>query len=354
MKNKTQIVILLVSALAVCAVTATAETETHPDMTQTLEIIRKKHDLPALAVVVVKDGGICDRIAVGVRKLGDSTPVTTNDLFHIGSCTKSMTATLTDEAKLGDVLKAASRLRIINGDLATASAKAESLLGPVWSRGEPQLEHLIQVRAWGATLHERLAMLCGDEVGWLAQLRVLIGDLFRQGPASFETGTNVGNRLNRYRDVITQFDAAYEPLSESATIDRGPLDKAEDHLSAVFITFGQFQKNAPRLRGINHELELAAATAEACLGILWEKGEPNDEAISKARAWGESLHSPRSPWRARRRLAGHSQREHLASMRPPPTPATGTPFPSASPPRDPGLHPTDNISPARRVVAAAH
>jgi CubicO group peptidase (beta-lactamase class C family) len=66
--------------------------------------ICKKHDLPALAVVVVKDGQICDRVAVGVRKWGDVTPVTTNDVFHIGSCTKSMTATLTailiDEGKL--------------------------------------------------------------------------------------------------------------------------------------------------------------------------------------------------------------------------------------------------------------
>ena len=61
---------------------------------QPLESIRKKHDLPALAAVVVKDGRICDRVAVGVRKWGDSTPVTTNDVFHTGSCTKSMTATL--------------------------------------------------------------------------------------------------------------------------------------------------------------------------------------------------------------------------------------------------------------------
>ena len=59
-----------------------------------LEAIRKKHDVPALAVVVVQDGRICDRAAVGVRKLGDATPVTTNDVWHIGSCTKSMTATL--------------------------------------------------------------------------------------------------------------------------------------------------------------------------------------------------------------------------------------------------------------------
>ncbi len=59
-----------------------------------LEVIRKKYDLPALAVVVVKGGTICDREAVGVRKWGDPTPVTTNDVFHLGSCTKSMTATL--------------------------------------------------------------------------------------------------------------------------------------------------------------------------------------------------------------------------------------------------------------------
>ena len=53
-----------------------------------------KRRMTPLAVVVVKDGEICERAAVGVRKRDDPTPVTTNDLFHIGSCTKSMTATL--------------------------------------------------------------------------------------------------------------------------------------------------------------------------------------------------------------------------------------------------------------------
>ena len=64
------------------------------DTAQALEVIRKKYDFPALAVVVVKAGKICDRAAVGVRKSGEPTLVTTNDQFHIGSCTKSMTATL--------------------------------------------------------------------------------------------------------------------------------------------------------------------------------------------------------------------------------------------------------------------
>lgn len=59
-----------------------------------IDTICKNNKLPALAVVVTKDGQICDRAVAGVRKWGDTTPVTTNDLFHIGSCTKSMTATL--------------------------------------------------------------------------------------------------------------------------------------------------------------------------------------------------------------------------------------------------------------------
>ena len=69
-----------------------------------LESLRKTNNLPALAVVVTKDGKICERAAVGVRKLGSPELVTTNDVFHIGSCTKSMTATLAgmliDEGKL--------------------------------------------------------------------------------------------------------------------------------------------------------------------------------------------------------------------------------------------------------------
>ena len=87
--------ILLVSLSAGCLLTMSAAPSTYADSAHALEVIRKKHDLPALAVVVVKDGRICDRAAVGVRKRGGATPVTTNDVFHIGSCTKPMTATLT-------------------------------------------------------------------------------------------------------------------------------------------------------------------------------------------------------------------------------------------------------------------
>jgi CubicO group peptidase (beta-lactamase class C family) len=59
-----------------------------------LEAIRARHRLPALAAVAVLRDEVRFQGAVGVRKLGSPERVTVNDKWHIGSCTKSMTATL--------------------------------------------------------------------------------------------------------------------------------------------------------------------------------------------------------------------------------------------------------------------
>ncbi len=94
MKNQIRFGLWQILFFVVLAITTFADASQTNDTTQTVETIRKKYDLPALSVVVVKDGQICDRAATGVRKWGNSALVTTNDIFHIGSDTKSMTATL--------------------------------------------------------------------------------------------------------------------------------------------------------------------------------------------------------------------------------------------------------------------
>jgi len=84
---------LMIVLLACLIATIThAVMETNPPTS--IDAICKKYKVPALAVIVTKDGQICDRAVAGIRKWGDSTPATTNDVWHIGSCTKSMTATL--------------------------------------------------------------------------------------------------------------------------------------------------------------------------------------------------------------------------------------------------------------------
>jgi len=64
------------------------------DLGSLLEPIRKKYGLPALAGAVILQGRTAAWGATGYRKDGNDVQVKPNDKFHIGSCTKAMTATL--------------------------------------------------------------------------------------------------------------------------------------------------------------------------------------------------------------------------------------------------------------------
>jgi len=63
-------------------------------VSQVLKQIRQKYDVPAMAAAVVTSDGIEFVGAAGVRKRGGTVAVTTNDLWHLGSDTKVMTATV--------------------------------------------------------------------------------------------------------------------------------------------------------------------------------------------------------------------------------------------------------------------
>jgi len=81
-----------------------AYAEPPAELTKLLEPIRKRRRVPALAAALVANGKTATVGAVGVRKLGEPAPVTDTDRFHLGSCTKAMTAlllgTLVDAGKL--------------------------------------------------------------------------------------------------------------------------------------------------------------------------------------------------------------------------------------------------------------
>lgn len=64
------------------------------DLEKLLESIRSKGNLPGLAAAVSVDGVVQAIGASGCRRVGDDAQLTAQDKFHIGSCTKAMTATL--------------------------------------------------------------------------------------------------------------------------------------------------------------------------------------------------------------------------------------------------------------------
>jgi CubicO group peptidase (beta-lactamase class C family) len=64
------------------------------DLAELLAPIRAQHDVPALGAAVIVDGRLAAFGVDGIRRHGHPERVTADDLWHLGSCTKAMTATL--------------------------------------------------------------------------------------------------------------------------------------------------------------------------------------------------------------------------------------------------------------------
>lgn len=74
------------------------------NMNTIVKDIVKKYKIPSMSVMVLKDEKVLLHSYFGVRKIEDNEEVTANDLFHLGSCSKSFCASLIlklmDEKKL--------------------------------------------------------------------------------------------------------------------------------------------------------------------------------------------------------------------------------------------------------------
>jgi CubicO group peptidase (beta-lactamase class C family) len=71
-----------------------AEGPQSDDLARELRTVRDEYKLPAVAAAVIVEGKLRESAVVGVRKHGSEVAVEVNDPFHLGSCTKAMTASL--------------------------------------------------------------------------------------------------------------------------------------------------------------------------------------------------------------------------------------------------------------------
>ena len=92
--RRIRISLILIPVLLASAVRAQPPHSRSRDLARLLEPIREKYDLPALAGAVIIDGKTALWGATGFRRYTTPLKVTAEDQFHIGSCTKAMTATL--------------------------------------------------------------------------------------------------------------------------------------------------------------------------------------------------------------------------------------------------------------------
>src|ERR1700752_5301258 len=84
---------LALTALALAPLAA-QETATELDLAARIEAIRAESNVPALGGAIVTLDGLEGPWVAGTRRAGGTEKVTADDLWHLGSCTKAMTATL--------------------------------------------------------------------------------------------------------------------------------------------------------------------------------------------------------------------------------------------------------------------
>src|SRR3954451_7358028 len=100
MLNRFRLPAAVLFAAALCP----AQNGGYDYLDRVVESARKEFDVPGIAVAIVKDGDVVLAKGYGIRKLGESAPVTAQSLFRIASNTKAFTtaalAMLVDERKI--------------------------------------------------------------------------------------------------------------------------------------------------------------------------------------------------------------------------------------------------------------
>ncbi len=102
------------SAPAMGAETADSDVSEWTTLAELLDTIRNETGVPGIAAAVIENGKIVDIAAIGTRAANTDDQITIDDRWHVGSITKSMTATmigslvelgkLSWETTIGDVL----------------------------------------------------------------------------------------------------------------------------------------------------------------------------------------------------------------------------------------------------------
>ncbi len=147
------------ASAAVAALAATARDARADAVTIDAEItnVRLRYGLPGVVAMVLRSGAVIAQGASGVRSVTTSVPVVIDDRFVLGSCGKSMTATIAARLVARGVIRFETTLTEAFPDLAPwiqpayRGATLESLLAhraglpqlppvPVPLRGDPALE----------------------------------------------------------------------------------------------------------------------------------------------------------------------------------------------------------------------
>ncbi|MEO6740096.1 MAG: serine hydrolase domain-containing protein [Chthoniobacteraceae bacterium] len=174
------------------------------DISAELEPLRAKYNLPACASAVVENGSITAIGATGLRRSDRDVRVTLGDIWHIGSCTKSMTAALVG------ILVDAGKLR---WDMPISETLPDVPCDPGWRK--VTLWHLVTQRSGIAPMSRGEWRTLGAGKGTPREQRatfakMLLGHAPAKAPGKFEYSNSGYGLLGAIIECAA--DMGYEDL----------------------------------------------------------------------------------------------------------------------------------------------
>jgi len=154
-------VALVLACLGAAAFLPAQAADTPPTIAALLEPIGAKYGVPAMGGAIFTSDGIVEMGVTGVRKAGTTVPATVDDLWHLGSDTKMMTATLAGSFVAEKKLSWDAKVVSFFPDIANQvpAANRDITLGQVLSHRAGLIENLDwnALSASGSLPEQRLA-----------------------------------------------------------------------------------------------------------------------------------------------------------------------------------------------------
>lgn len=280
-----------------------------PALLERLAPLRAEHELPALAGLVIKGGRTVGIAAVGSRRLGSPEAVTVDDPWHLGSCTKAMTATLLGALVQDGALTFETTLGDVYADLAPG-------MEPAWR--DVTVEQLLSHRAGAPAGLERDGLwttLFTDKERTLPALRRLVVETVTKHAPEFAPGSaflysNGGVTIagavaeqvtgRAYEDLMRE--RLFAPLEMSRAGFGPPVgDAPRGHRPAGGGLKVLVPVEPDAFPADNPATIAPAGTAHAPLedwarfALVHLRGARGDEGLLLAPATFRSLHRPRGP-----------------------------------------------------------
>lgn len=133
------------------------------------------------------------------------------------------------------VVRDGPRVRRINEELNTLNSSAESWLGTLWKGGEPCVDSLERVKAWGEKIHSEIMIACTSNPQSINGVRTALAGLFTEGSSMLAFGTSLHVQLVSFNETYRKLAKTYTDFADFVRLNKHHYETTNDFVGAIAV-----------------------------------------------------------------------------------------------------------------------